>query len=335
MSPVSLSRRRLALVAAGLLVCLIIVLLSSRDESTVRASALLDQLESAQWRDAGAPATVDDEDQEGEQAAAAAAAAWSPAAAAPCRRRIEVGVIFTKADQHPKMKTNLVTNHAIAPMADQMKSLIEVMQEHFAPRKGTYYNDVLFFLTTTMHRSLPRLKRVIMMDVDISVRADLALLDDHFERFSPENVMGLSLELSPVYRHVLEAHRRETGNLTAGGAPPAGFPGLNSGVVLLDLARMRASRRYNQLMTEHEIRRRTARYRFKGHLGDQDLYTLLALDEPELFYVLPCGWNRQLCTFWRSVYADVFDQYFRCPGSISIYHGNCKATIPTEGERRA
>ncbi|XP_037074993.1 xyloside xylosyltransferase 1-like isoform X1 [Pollicipes pollicipes] len=228
-----------------------------------------------------------------------------------------------------------VTNHAIAPMADQMKSLIEVMQEHFAPRKGTYYNDVLFFLTTTMHRSLPRLKRVIMMDVDISVRADLALLDDHFERFSPENVMGLSLELSPVYRHVLEAHRRETGNLTAGGAPPAGFPGLNSGVVLLDLARMRASRRYNQLMTEHEIRRRTARYRFKGHLGDQDLYTLLALDEPELFYVLPCGWNRQLCTFWRSVYADVFDQYFRCPGSISIYHGNCKATIPTEGERRA
>ena len=224
-----------------------------------------------------------------------------------------------------------VTNYAIAPMAEQMKSLIEVLQVHFAPRKGTYYNDVLFFLTTTMHRSLPGLNRLIMVDIDISVRDDVTELAYHFDRFSESHVMGLSWEMSPVYRHVLSAYRQRTGNLTAGGPPPEGFPGLNSGVVLLDLERMRSSERYNALLTPKEIALRVARYDgFKGHLGDQDFYTLLALDDPELFYVLPCGWNRQLCTFWRKVHPDVFDEYFRCEGHISIYHGNCQTEIPKE-----
>ena len=224
-----------------------------------------------------------------------------------------------------------VTSHEIAPMAEQMAEEIEVLQKHFAPRKGTYYNDVLFFLTTTMHRSLPDLDRLIMLDIDVSVRDDLALLERHFDRFSAEHVMGLSWELSPVYRHVLSAYRRRTGNLTVGGAPPGGFPGLNSGVVLLDLARMRRSKLYNAVLTPEEMTRRVERYDgFKGHLGDQDLYTLLALDDPQLFYVLPCGWNRQLCPYWRTVNAELFEEYFRCEGHVSIYHGNCQTEIPKE-----
>ncbi|KAK7085267.1 Xyloside xylosyltransferase 1, partial [Halocaridina rubra] len=45
---------------------------------------------------------------------------------------------------------------------------------------------------------------------------------------------------------------------------------------------------------------KTSLYSFQGHLGDQDLYTLIAFDYPELFYTLPCGWNRQLCEWWRN-----------------------------------
>ena len=193
----------------------------------------------------------------------------------------------------------------------------------------------MFFLTTTMHRSLARQRRIIMLDIDISVRADLARLERHFLRFGADHVMGLSLELSPVYRHVLEGYRGAHPNTTAGGAPPRGFPGLNSGVVLLDLDRMRRSERYNTLITPAEIERRVKQYSFKGHLGDQDLYSLLALDDRQLFYTLPCGWNRQLCQFWRQQLPEVFDDYYRCHGDAYILHGNCKAAIPTEGEDRA
>ena len=50
------------------------------------------------------------------------------------------------------------------------------------------------------------------------------------------------------------------------------------------------------LLTPEQVLPRIARYgHSKGHLGDQGLYTLLALDDPQLLYSLPCGWNRQLC----------------------------------------
>ena len=71
-----------------------------------------------------------------------------------------------------------------------------------------------------------------------------------------------------------------------------------------------------------------SQYSFQGHLGDQDLYTLMYFDHPEIFHVLPCEWNRQLCEWWRSHgYAAVFDQFFACEAKPKIIHGNCKSVI--------
>lgn len=77
------------------------------------------------------------------------------------------------------------------------------------------------------------------------------------------------------------------------------------------------------------LEERCKHYSFQGTLGDQDLYTLIAFDHPELFYTLPCTWNRQLCLWWKyKGYEHVFGDYFSCQGKIEIYHGNCKSVIP-------
>lgn len=156
-----------------------------------------------------------------------------------------------------------------------------------------------------------------------------ALLFEEFERFAPDNLIGLGPELQPVYRHVLRCYRDEHPGTRAGSPLPDGLPGFNAGVTLLDLGRMRRSEVYNRALTPEAVAALVAKYHFKGHLGDQDFYTLLGLEHEELFYKLDCAWNRQLCTWWKDRgYRDVFDQYRRCDGAVKMYHGNCSTPIP-------
>ncbi|XP_073813298.1 xyloside xylosyltransferase [Musca autumnalis] len=114
-----------------------------------------------------------------------------------------------------------------------------------------------------------------------------------------------------------------------GGAAKHGYPGLNSGVVLLHLERIRKSPLYHRQLQDSQVRKLTTKYMFKGHLGDQDFFTLLGYEFPNLIYRLDCVWNRQLCTWWKDHgYSDVFDKYFTCKGRIKMYHGNCNARVP-------
>ena len=116
-----------------------------------------------------------------------------------------------------------------------------------------------------------------------------------------------------------------------GEPPPDGLTGFNSGVLLLDLDRMRKSELYNSLITADRVKSLTGKFHFKGHLGDQDFFTLLIMEYEELFHVLPCEWNRQLCRWWeKHGYADIFHLYFNCDASVKIYHGNCNTPIPED-----
>lgn len=75
------------------------------------------------------------------------------------------------------------------------------------------------------------------------VKGDAAELYSHFERFTESNVIGMTLEQSPVYRHILSSYRRTHPNTTLGGIPTeGGFPGYNSGVVLVDINKLRQSK---------------------------------------------------------------------------------------------
>eukprot|EP00069_Balaena_mysticetus_P003203 bmy_16523T0 len=129
--------------------------------------------------------------------------------------------------------------------------------------------------------------------------------------------------------HTFWQFRHENPKTRVGGPPPEGLPGFNSGVMLLNLEAMRQSPLYGRLLEPAQVQQLADKYHFRGHLGDQDFFTMIGMEHPELFHVLDCTWNRQLCTWWRDHgYSDVFDAYFRCEGHVKIYHGNCNTPIP-------
>lgn len=209
---------------------------------------------------------------------------------------------------------------------------VETLSTYFTNKRGAYYSQALFFVTLYLPDLLPAdVDGLVFLDADVEFRASVARLAQHLDAFDERQLLALAPELSPVYRHVLYEYRKRHNATLLGEAQGRGFPGYNSGVVLMKLQRLRRSKLYRSLRAEPALARLAAKYSFKGHLGDQDFYTLLALEHPHLFYTLPCNWNRQLCQWWRSKgYDDQFDDFYRCRGFIYVYHGNCNSQIPSE-----
>ncbi|CAF0973206.1 unnamed protein product [Adineta steineri] len=213
------------------------------------------------------------------------------------------------------------------------QQLISPLIQHFSS-SHTYYKDPLFFLSPFLHQILPEnISRVIMLDIDIRFDNDIQKLYKLFDQFNENQILGIARENQPVYRHLLWSYRHENPSTDIGNPPPFGITGFNSGVLLLDLNKIRQSILFNSYL-EHSflIEQLIRKYHFNHpHLGDQDFYTLLSFEHSEIFFILPCYWNRQLCTWWKGKgYDDVWQNYYNCNNeqNISIYHGNCNTPIP-------
>ena len=88
---------------------------------------------------------------------------------------------------------------------------------------------------------------------------------------------------------------------------------------------MRQSRLYNDyIMNESLLRALCDRYEFNGTLAYQDLFTLIGMEHPQLFYHLDCVWNRQLddTAVIDEKFTAIFEPFHRCDGAIRIYHAN-------------
>jgi len=219
----------------------------------------------------------------------------------------------------------------LSTFSERFSDTIKIMQKHFSAKPGTYYSQALFYASIHIPDLLPSdVSKVIIIDIDTEFRDNIELLSQHFESFDTQQMMGLAPELSPVYRHILYLYRNKHKTTLLGEPKGRGFPGFNSGIVLMRLDRLRQSELLRSLMTNSTLLESlVSKYSFKGHLGDQDFYTLVGMEHPELFYLLPCNWNRQLCQWWKSKgYDNVFDQFYECKGIISLYHGNCNSQIP-------
>lgn len=166
----------------------------------------------------------------------------------------------------------------------------------------------------------------------------IKILRNKIFSFKESELFGLAPEQSPVYRHVLYMYRAKH-NTTFGDYyhenftintthHPKGFQGYNSGVILFNLNAIRKSKIFPQLLTNTTVTSLTEKYMFRGHLGDQDFYTLIGYEYPDLVHSLSCGFNRQLCVWWRDHgYKDVFNYYFKCKSHIVVLHGNCNSRI--------
>lgn len=246
-------------------------------------------------------------------------------------QEIAGSIIKTAAETVPnKVKYEFVTLD-IDSLTGLLLDIIHGLQQFFSSKQDTYYSQSLFFLSLAIHRIMPStLKKLIMLDVDLKFEADIGQLFGHFDRFTDTNIIGIAREMQPVYRHIFHAYRDENPGTRVGGPPPDGLTGFNSGVLLLNIERMQKSELYNTFLDPDVVHNLTIKYKFQGHLGDQDFFTLLSLENEELFYVLPCTWNRQLCQWWRDKgYEDVFDDYYTCTGKVNLFHGNCHTPIPS------
>ncbi|KZC08816.1 PREDICTED: xyloside xylosyltransferase 1 [Dufourea novaeangliae] len=226
-----------------------------------------------------------------------------------------------------------VQYYDVHKLASQLEDIVSVMSPHFSSKPGTYYSDALFFLSLGLHRIAPIEQSVAaMFDADTKFRKDVKELFEEFNSFGGQALFGLAPELTPVYRHVLYLYRNKHPNTSFGEPSKSnGYPGYNSGVVLFNLDRLRNSSIYDRIVKKESVQAMTEKYHFKGHLGDQDFYTLLGMERPELIHTIDCGWNRQLCIWWRDRgYADVFGNYSRCDSETKLWHGNCNTPIPDD-----
>ncbi|XP_071480272.1 xyloside xylosyltransferase 1-like [Diadema antillarum] len=215
-------------------------------------------------------------------------------------------------------------------LAAQLAPYVSVVQRIVSGNTKGYYNQSIFFLSVGIHKNiLPDfVHRIIMLDTDLKFLSDIEGLFAHFDNFGEENVMGLAYDQQPTYRDAFSVYRMSQPNTRVGSPPSKGFPGFNSGVLLLNIDRMRSSKIYNVFLDTRVATALTKKYSFMGQLGDQDFYSLVGNEKENLFYVLPCSWNRHLCRNMYQKYPDVFESYFNCDGKIHVYHGSCNTTIP-------
>ncbi|KAJ8687962.1 hypothetical protein QAD02_023757 [Eretmocerus hayati] len=230
-------------------------------------------------------------------------------------------------------KTLEVQYHNVHKSSAKLEDIVSVMSPFFSSKPGTYYSDALFYLSLGLHRIAPEDQNLaVMLDADTKFRVDIKFLFEEFNNFEKEALFGLGPELTPVYRHVLYTYRnRNPKTLFGEPAYLGGYPGYNSGVVLINLKRLRESLEYDQIVGRDSVEHMVNKYHFKGHLGDQDFYTLLGMERPEFIHSIDCGWNRQLCTWWRDRgYADVFTNFSLCQSKTKLWHGNCNTPIPND-----
>ncbi|XP_014231341.1 xyloside xylosyltransferase 1 [Trichogramma pretiosum] len=230
-------------------------------------------------------------------------------------------------------KSIKVQYYDVLKAARELEDIVSVMTQYFSSKPGTYYSDALFFLSLGLHRIAGEDQDLaVMVDADTKFRVDIKLLFEEFHNFGKDALFGLGPELTPVYRHVLYIYRNKNPK-TNFGEPSylGGYAGYNSGVILFNLKRLRESLEYDQIVGRDSVEHLVKKYDFKGHLGDQDFYTLLGMERPELIHTIDCGWNRQLCTWWKDRgYSDVFANYSRCNSDTKLWHGNCNTPIPND-----
>lgn len=218
------------------------------------------------------------------------------------------------------------TQHAIGAMPS------DAIEQHRNLSKGKPPGAHIFLWKAFLYRLLPMDKLIILdHDVVLTSVGQLQGLWEHFNNFGPETVLGVIREQGPTYLRI------------------ARDAGVNGGVQLQHLARMRASASLpiggvggallsassSSLPASEQgagiswdsALRRCAAGGCRGwdavepSLGDQTLYSSMCRRDPHLCHMLPCGWNRQLSTRYYTV-PDFARSWHACDTRCRLLHFN-------------
>jgi len=190
---------------------------------------------------------------------------------------------------------------------------------------STKYLADLFYILPFHHLELPpSLKKLILLDVDLEFRIDLLDLYRQFRDWEPSEVIGCGVTQTPFYFTFFEHYRKIEPDTKIG--KPGRFQGLNTGVLLLRLDRMRDSELYEASRQVERVREMRKKYQMSGAVGDQDWLTLVSFEYPELIHILGCEYNKEdhrpgECHRDTVEDWEVRDrEYHHCPRPIKIRH---------------
>jgi len=251
-----------------------------------------------------------------------------------CKNGCVMHVIFYS--EAIAFSTQLWRNYMYGQIRVQMYHLPDMPEKH-ARRVQTVGDHLwcsksclLYLIRPYLHLILPSVPKVISLDLDLLIVQPerLKQLWYLFNDFRDEEILALTHEMQPTYIfHVFQRYRKALNYSTLIGLSAVqkegGFPGFNGGVQLLHLERMRASLLYNNVIDIAGLSALRTKYLASDapfQFGDQDLYSLIGAEYPQLFRVLPCGWNLQLC---RGMFLRYKNFHHNCRETATIIHNNC------------
>jgi len=145
-----------------------------------------------------------------------------------------------------------------------------------------------------LHDVLPsKFKRIILLDVDLRFRSDVSNLYDYFNIMSPTEKVGIAKDWGNMVYETAWYRGRTPRGLQVGEPYPS-TQNMNSGVVLLDLEKIRKMNSSSQssFFNVEKIRSYIKEFNIPTW-GDQIIYTLIRWKEKNEVYVLPCVYNYQ------------------------------------------
>lgn len=234
------------------------------------------------------------------------------------------------SENYDKHKTNekflpeiLIKFYGSDEVSLKLHKLITPLTKHFGNHE--YYKKPIFFISVGASEFLDsNISRIVQIDMDLKFKASIKGLFMEFENFSDLNIFGLAKEMQPIYYHLMSQHNKIKN--TTFGSPKT--PGFNSGIILINLKEMKTNEIWHNLLSERIIGNLVKKFgNMRGHLGDQDFYTLIGWKIPEIFYNLNCKFNRQLCSYWLPHYPKIWHKWNTCYDFPHVLHGNCKTNI--------
>jgi len=186
------------------------------------------------------------------------------------------------------------------------------------------YNKDLFYISPLYGKAFTKLEKMIFIDMDLDFYGDIELLWNQFSELHEPQVVGVGRDLSPHYSTYLANYNRGHPGSKLG--QPGPLQGINTGVVLFWLERMRWSLLFNDELNFGAMKNLSTEFGMTFTLGDQDWWAMLSWKKPELFYNLPCRFNKQMSLqYLREPWEEIFDSYHNCSSTKAqtmIFHRN-------------
>lgn len=143
--------------------------------------------------------------------------------------------------------------------------------------KNTHYSGVYGLMKLKIPDILPiSVKKAIILDVDMLINDGIESLFKYFDKFGKDQAIGLVENQSNWYLKSLW---------------PAVGHGYNTGVILIDLVKLRL---INWATLWVKITEKVLQTHHETQLADQDIINTLIFNHPTIVYTLPCVYNYQL-----------------------------------------